>query len=262
MSLQATYHFHEIEVVEPEFSRVYFELFKKLDYAGYRDQIIKGIKNQLRDLILSGKETGVRIEPETDIYNPLKKVGYPSDGVVYILRDLGVGGEKYLDNYGNDASLTLTPKGKKWAMDVPDVSQAVSSGRILNYFDTPDGASHKLKVLLREVNNLPEIDSFANLIGHQLRTILNLLLNHINKNLLRTSVPVDKQGLRKLIDFTIGGCAKAGLGNLATNLEELKNSKYKDIIDDLIHDDHTTANPRIIENMMTHIKHILSLAYR
>ncbi len=262
MPLNITYHFHEIKIIDPAFSEFYFKLFKKVNYPDYREFIIKGIKNQLKDLILSGKETGVRIEPEADIYKPLKKKSYPFDGVVYILRELGSDGEKYLDNFGNDASLKLTPKGKKWVMDLPNAGQVTTLGGKLNYFDIPEAASQKLTALLTEINNLTEIEPHVNLIGHQLRTILILILRHVCKNILKTEIPSDKRDLRQLLSFTIDQCSQQKNKHLAKELTELRDSKYKDIIDDVIHDDHTTAKPRIVEKMLTHIIHILSLAYR
>jgi uncharacterized protein (TIGR02391 family) len=125
MSLNITYHFHDIEIAEPAFSEFYFKLFKKINYLEYRDLIITDIKNQLKDLIMSGKDTGVMIDPEIDICKPLKDNGYPSSDVVYILRELGTEGEKYLDSFSNDGSLKITPKGKKWIMDILDANQVV-----------------------------------------------------------------------------------------------------------------------------------------
>lgn len=260
--MSVTYHFHELNIIEPAFSQFYFNLFKKVDYQGYSEFVIKGIRDQLKDLILSGKETGVRIDPETDLYKPLRALGYPFDGVVYTLRELGSDGEKYLDNFGNDSSLTLTPKGKKWAMGLPDASQTATSAGRLNYFDVPKLASEKIKILLAELNELPDLAPYANLISHQLRTILALILKYICKNTLNVEIPTDKQDLRPLLNFTIDQCIQLKEKRLADNLAELRDSKYKDIVDDVIHDDHTMVNSRIAENMMTHIKHILSLAYR
>jgi len=261
MSSNITYHFYEIKINEPAFSDFYFKLFKKVDYPEFREFVMKGIKNQLRDLVLSGKEVGVMIEPEVDIYKPLKQNGYPYSDVIYMLRELGSEGEKYLENYSNNGSLKLTPKGKKWVMDLSNINQTTIPLNNLNYFDIPEDASKKLKCLLIEINDLTEIKPYANLIGHQLRTILTLILKRICENILEVETPSDSAGLRQLLSFSIEQCAGREK-RLKEELIELKNSKYKDIIDDVIHDDHTTVNHLIIEKMMTHIKHILSLAFR
>ena len=115
---------------------------------------------------------------------------------------------------------------------------------------------------MAELNELPDLAPYANLISHQLRTILALILKYICKNTLNVEIPTDKQDLRPLLNFTIDQCIQLKEKRLADNLAELRDSKYKDIVDDVIHDDHTMVNSRIAENMMTHIKHILSLAYR
>lgn len=263
MGLNFNYRFRKIQIQEPEFSRFYFDLFKKVDYQTYHAVVVNAIKNQLRNLVSEGTiEVGVMIDTEKHLYKPLQSHGYPENHVNYILRDLGPNGEQYLDKYADGSSLQLTPKGKAWVFDMGNNQQKNNNMGQINFFTIPPLASDKLKLLLKEINELPAIGPYSNLIAHQLRTILALILRHTCKDTLKVPIPPDDKGLKFLLNYTIAECVKQKNNHLSTELAELKNSKYKEIIDDIIHDDHTTVNEIITEKMATHIKHILSLAYR
>jgi len=97
-----------------------------------------------------------------------------------------------LEHFGTDASLSLTPKGKKVGYGYSTNQPVPTPKDKLNYFNIlmPPRPSSKL---LEEINNLDAVDSSANLIGHQLRTILILILKHVCKNILKAEIPADKQ---------------------------------------------------------------------
>lgn len=266
MSLNIVNHFHKIKIIEPAFSKFYNNHYKETDYNKYQDEIIEVIKKHLRHLLIKeSKNVGVLIETDSMLYKPLVAKGLEFDDVVYTIRELFSDEVGYLKKSSHDhGSLSLTVKGKNWVMEKVEVKEEKSSSIThINYFDIPDKSSLKIKVLLKEINDLPDCDHFSNLIGHQLRTILALILIDVCIKLLKKEIPKEKKkGLKGLLIFTIEECQKKKEKFITEELENFKQTKYKEIIDDVVHCDYTTINSDIIKDIMPKIKHLLSLAYR
>lgn len=257
-------HFHKITIFEPTFSKFYNNHYKETDYNKYHDEILEIIKKHLRHLLIKeSRDVGISINIESTLYKPLVAKGLELDDVVYIIRELFSDEIGYLQHsLKNPDSLSLTTKGKNWLMDRKSGEANLPAVSYGNYFDIPDKSSEKIKILLKEINDLPNYNCYSNLIGHQLRTIFALTLVEVCEKLLKIKIPKeDKQYLKKLLNFTIKEC-KIKEKRLAEELEHFKQTKYKDIIDDIIHCDYTTINPEIVKEIMLKIKHLLSLIYR
>ena len=265
MPLNIVNHFHKIKIIEPDFSKFYNNHYKETDYNKYKDEILEVIKKHLRHLLTKeSKDVDVLIDTESMLYKPLVAKGLELDDVVYIIRELFSVEVGYLKQPPNSfGSLSLTVKGKNWIMEKKEEKEIIQSvASCGNYFDIPDKSSNKIKTLLKEINDLPNYVLYPNLIVHQLRTILALILLEICGKLLEIEIPKDKKNLKPLLNFTIKECTKEKEKLLAEELENLKQTRYKDIIDDVIHCDYTTVNPEITKEIMTKIKHLLSLTYR
>lgn len=257
-------HFHKITIFEPVFSRFYNNHYKETDYNKYHDEILEKIKKHLRQLLIKeSRDVGVLINTESMLYKPLVAKGLELDDVVYIIRELFSEEVGYLKHSSNSSdSLSLTVKGKNWIMGKEEEKTNLSTIPYGNYFDIPNKSSDKIKILLKEINDLPNYNFYSNLVSHQLRTILALVLLEICGKLLKIEIPKDKKNLKPLLNFTIEECRKAKKKYLEEELENLRQTKYKDLIDDVIHCDYTTINPEIIKEIMPKIKHLLSLTYR
>ena len=154
-------------------------------------------------------------------------------------------------------------KGKKWVMDLNDNSKGQPyRGESINYFDLPEKASSKIKILLKEINDLPASEPYPNLISHQLRTLLALICLEICRRVCRVMVPKGKRDLKHLLNFTIQQCSISKEKQILEALDDLKTRKYKDIIDSIVHCDYTTVNPEISREILLKIKNLLSLTYR
>ncbi len=266
MSLNVINHLHNIELLEPAFSKYYNDTYRKIDYKRYHDDIVMAIKNHLRSLVIEeSRDVGVAITTDTMLYKPLVASGLRFDDVVYIIREFCSEEVGYLTKNQNSPDvLALTMKGKNWIFDMNNNKEIGVTDPIskINYFDIPDKSSKKIKTLLTEVNNLPAYEPYPNLIGHQLRTLLALILVEVCGKLLKVFVPKDKRDLKPLLNFTVEQCKLAKEKRLAEELEHLRDTKYKDIIDDVVHCDYTTVNADLIKEIMLKIKHTISLAYR
>jgi len=265
MSLNIINHFHKIKILEPAFSKFYNNHYKETDYNKYHDETLEVIRKHLRHLLIKeSRDVGVLIDTESMLYKPLVAKGLEFEDVVYIIRELFSDEVGYLKHSPNSFdSLSLTVKGKDWIMgkiEEKEIKQSIVSHG--NYFDIPDKSSNKIKILLKEINDLPNYNSYSNLIGHQLRTILALVLLETCERLLKIQVPKNKRDLKELFNLTIKECRKVKEKRLAEELEHFKQTKYKDIVDDIIHCDHTTINPDIVKEIMLKVKHLLSLTYR
>ncbi len=139
--------------------------------------------------------------------------------------------------------------------------------KIFNKFNIPKNSSNKIKKLLEEINSLPVvcIEEYSNLISHQLRTILSLIVieywESINKKILPQN---EKNSLKRLIVYTISNARNENLKNarqIEQELDEIKGSKIKDLADDVVHCNYTLVNEKDIDKFINHIRHLLSLLY-
>lgn len=153
------------------------------------------------------------------------------------------------------------------------VGGEVSLGKNVNsknkyvIFDIPKKSSLKIQKLLEEINDLPvmHIKKYSNLIAHQLRTILSLALIEYWESINKKILPQDKRdSLKKMISHTLLSAKNEKLknaGQIVSELNDIKGSKIKDLVDDVVHCNYTLANKSDAEKFISNIKHLLSLIY-
>lgn len=133
----------------------------------------------------------------------------------------------------------------------------------LTFIDKPNKATDKMKVLIDEINDLPKENflSYSNLIAHQYRTILFLVLKHYLQ--IEGRVPTLRgDGLGVLIKHIENNAIKGDKTNQSLIQELNQIQRYKTLTDNVIHDEFTSVNIDEIRPYSTHLKNILSKIYR
>jgi len=258
-----------IKLNQPNFRDYYLDTLKKSEYREYHDLISSIIRKFFIDLVTNSKlDTGVRIPYEKVIDNLRSEVR--EKDLSYVFRGLEAKGFVKL----KDGAIELMAEGKKWLFK-EDSSQNndknIERKTIFSFFNiSSEKASKKIKTLFNEIDVLPgdlnEVTTnYGNLISHQLRTILFLLLIQICDDLKDTKIKVErKKGLRKLMDRTMAllDQDKSRENNRIKSLiKEIKDNKYKDLIDDIVHCSYTLADKGNTERLVNIIRHLSSLVF-
>lgn len=255
-------HFFEIKIL-PDFKKIYQDYYKKFNNP--LELTLEAIKNQLLN---SDVKYGMNFSCEEYIYKPLIKDYSDVHSATRLLLD-----ELYFMESSNMGNIEFTPEGWEWLhnQNEPIVKIKNIKNNFIepyNYFNTPRSisCSDKIKKLLDEINNLPknQIKKYQNLIALQLRTVLHLVLIDywaVNKKQLQKN---NKNSLHEIIKHTIN-CSLSeklsGATKIIEILNEIKNSKIKELIDDVVHCDFTLLTLEEVGYFQTRIKHLLSLVY-
>lgn len=148
-----------------------------------------------------------------------------------------------------------------------DTSEIAKQKNNYEIFNIPDNGSYKIKKLLEEINSLPisQTEKYSNLIAHQLRTILSLILLEYWQKVNKKTLPQrKKESLQKLIQHTIANAVPEKLKQarfITKELNEMKASKIKELVDDVVHCNYSLTNKKNVDEFCSNIKHLLSLIY-
>jgi hypothetical protein len=173
----------------------------------------------------------------------------------------------YPDGKNTNTGFMLTRLGYEWAENNQSPAETNEEhDSEYQYFIIPPEASEKIKKLINEINVLPKkhISSFYNLIAHQIRTIFALSLIEYWKNNGKELLPENKKGLKKIITYTINHAVSAKLNEsvkLVELLKETKESRIKDLCDDVVHCSYSLIGIDDLKPFLANIKNLLSLIY-
>lgn len=228
---------------------------------------------QLNSLIIHNSFIiGQLIDTEKHISKPLLERGLSNTEIANGIRKLKE--DKYLDYYpegkNTHMGFMLSAKGYEWAEDINEKDNQENlnnnSYRKYNFFTISKGHSPKIRKLLEEINDLPKdsLNNFYNLIAHQLRTVFALLLIEYWENNEKPLQSENKEGLNKIINYTIQNAKTEKLKKadyVVKELEDIKSSKTKELCDDVVHCSYSLIAEGVILKFLNSISHLLSLIY-